>query len=107
LPPRLCASAVARGQGEESGNVWFDGRADYSGLSPVSLKNGSRATFSSWYSGLEDTLAKTLLFREALKLEARVGQETKRPQIEDLWAPACAELSGSDFGFRSRNIVWN
>jgi SMI1 / KNR4 family (SUKH-1) len=45
--------------GKESGNVWFDGRADYSGLSPVLLKNGSRAAFSSWYSEwLEDALAR-------------------------------------------------
>jgi hypothetical protein len=44
--------------GEEAGDLWHDRRADYRGLSPVTLKNGSRATFSSWYSEwLEDCLA--------------------------------------------------
>ena len=35
--------------GPESGHLWEDGRADYTGLFPLLLKDGSRATFSSWY----------------------------------------------------------
>ena len=35
--------------GPESGQLWEDGRADYTGLFPLLLKDGSRATFSSWY----------------------------------------------------------
>jgi len=35
--------------GAEAGHVWRDGRADFSGLSPLLTKDGSRATFSSWY----------------------------------------------------------
>jgi len=35
--------------GEERGHVWFDGRADCSGLAPVLLENGHRATFGGWY----------------------------------------------------------
>jgi len=35
--------------GDEAGHVWYDGRADYTGLSPVLTKDGSRASFSSWY----------------------------------------------------------
>jgi hypothetical protein len=36
--------------GKETGHVWRDGRADYTGLSPVLLQDGSCASFSSWYS---------------------------------------------------------
>jgi hypothetical protein len=36
--------------GGESGYLWEDCRADYTGLFPVVLKNGSRPTFSSWYA---------------------------------------------------------
>jgi hypothetical protein len=36
--------------GEESGYLWEDCRADYTGLSPVVLQDGSRVTFSSWYT---------------------------------------------------------
>jgi hypothetical protein len=35
--------------GEDAGRLWRDGRADYTGLKPVHLKNGSPATFASWY----------------------------------------------------------
>lgn len=43
--------------GAEAGNLWYDYRADYRGLLPVTLKNGSRATFASWYSEwLEESL---------------------------------------------------
>lgn len=45
--------------GSEAGHVWFDQRADYKGLSPVLLKDGSRATFSAWYSEwLEEALSR-------------------------------------------------
>lgn len=47
--------------GDESGHLWEDCRADYTGLSPVTLKDGSRATFSSWYTEwLADALQMTL-----------------------------------------------
>ena len=35
--------------GKEAGHIWRDGRADYTGLSPLLLKDGSRATLSWWY----------------------------------------------------------
>jgi len=35
--------------GSEAGRLWHDGRADYTGLRPVLLKNGTPATFASWY----------------------------------------------------------
>jgi hypothetical protein len=36
--------------GVQAGRLWYDGRAEYSGLKPVRLADGSPATFSSWYS---------------------------------------------------------
>ena len=43
--------------GEEAGNLWLDRRADDTGLSPLTLKNKLRATFSSWYQEwLDDAL---------------------------------------------------
>jgi hypothetical protein len=35
--------------GDEAGKLWLDRRADYRGISPLTLKNDSVATFSSWY----------------------------------------------------------
>jgi hypothetical protein len=35
--------------GGEAGYLWHDDRANDQGLSPLVLKNGERATFSSWY----------------------------------------------------------
>jgi len=35
--------------GEEGGFLWRDGRADNSGLSPLLLRDGSKAQFASWY----------------------------------------------------------
>jgi len=35
--------------GVEAGNVWYDGRADYGGIAPILMGDGSRATFGSWY----------------------------------------------------------
>lgn len=44
-------------KGDEAGHVWYDRRADYSGLVPACLRDGSRATFSSWYAEwLDDAL---------------------------------------------------
>ncbi len=44
--------------GPEAGHLWYDGRADYSGLSPLCSRGGSRATFGAWYrEWLEDALA--------------------------------------------------
>ncbi|HET9364506.1 MAG TPA: SMI1/KNR4 family protein [Candidatus Angelobacter sp.] len=43
--------------GTEAGNLWYDYRADHRGLLPVTLKNSSRATFTSWYyEWLEESL---------------------------------------------------
>lgn len=43
--------------GPEAGYLWDDGRASDAGLAPVKLKDGSRATFSSWYrEWLEEAL---------------------------------------------------
>jgi hypothetical protein len=43
--------------GSEAGHLWRDGRADDTGLSPLCSRDGSRATFSSWYlEWLEDCL---------------------------------------------------
>ena len=36
-------------KGKEVGNMWFDGRADYSGIYPVLNDLGSRVTFLQWY----------------------------------------------------------
>ena len=36
--------------GEEAGHLWEDDRANDGGIRPVTLKNGDRATFSSWYN---------------------------------------------------------
>lgn len=36
--------------GEQAGKLWRDGRADWTGLSPLQLATGSLATFSTWYS---------------------------------------------------------
>jgi hypothetical protein len=45
--------------GNEAGHIWRDGRADYTGLAPLLLSDGSRAVFSSWYSEwLEDCLVR-------------------------------------------------
>ena len=45
--------------GKETGNIWFDSRADFKGVSPLLLRSGARATFTSWYSEwLEEELAK-------------------------------------------------
>jgi hypothetical protein len=42
---------------EDAGHLWYDGRADYTGLKPVQLKNGSPATFGAWYmEWLEDAV---------------------------------------------------
>jgi hypothetical protein len=44
--------------GEERGRLWRDGRADFTGLSPVLLSNGTPAEFSSWYrEWLDECLA--------------------------------------------------
>ncbi len=42
-------------KGAEAGHLWYDWRADYRGLAPVCLKDGSRATFSSWYADWLDS----------------------------------------------------
>ena len=43
--------------GSEAGRLWDDRRAEQRGLSPLLLKSGARATFSSWYEEwLEDAL---------------------------------------------------
>jgi hypothetical protein len=43
--------------GPEAGHLWYDGRADYSGLSPLCSRDGSRATFGAWYrEWLQDAL---------------------------------------------------
>ena len=46
--------------GEEAGHLWRDGRADDTGLSPLTLKNNVRATFSSWYEEWLDEALQTL-----------------------------------------------
>ncbi|MBS1842411.1 MAG: SMI1/KNR4 family protein [Acidobacteria bacterium] len=35
--------------GDEAGFLWRDGRADDSGISPLLLRDGSKARFASWY----------------------------------------------------------
>jgi hypothetical protein len=35
--------------GPQAGRLWHDGRADYAGLTPLRLEDGSDATFASWY----------------------------------------------------------
>jgi hypothetical protein len=43
--------------GDEKGHLWLDRRADDQGLSPLTLKNRLRATFSTWYQEwLDDAL---------------------------------------------------
>ena len=46
--------------GEEAGHLWLDRRADDTGLSPLTLKNNLRATFSSWYEEWLDDALQTL-----------------------------------------------
>lgn len=36
--------------GTEYGNIWFDKRADYSGLLPIFNKENKHITFSEWYA---------------------------------------------------------
>jgi len=43
--------------GLQAGQLWHDGRADYTGLKPVRLSDGAVATFAPWY---EEWLDKTL-----------------------------------------------
>lgn len=35
--------------GDQAGRVWHDGRADYNGLKPLVIADGTPATFSFWY----------------------------------------------------------
>jgi hypothetical protein len=35
--------------GDETGHLWYDGRASDAGLGPMVLKDGTRATFTKWY----------------------------------------------------------
>jgi hypothetical protein len=49
--------------GPERGNLWYDGRADYSGLGPTTRAGLERVTFAQWYEHwLEEALesARTL-----------------------------------------------
>jgi hypothetical protein len=46
--------------GGEAGHLWLDGRADGTGLSPLTLKDKSRATFSSWYQEWLDSALEAL-----------------------------------------------
>jgi hypothetical protein len=46
--------------GSQAGYLWRDSRADYAGLTPLCLRNGTGATFSSWYNEwLEAALLKS------------------------------------------------
>jgi hypothetical protein len=36
--------------GPEAGYLWEDRRAEYGGIKPLKLRDGSRATFGSWYT---------------------------------------------------------
>jgi len=52
------ASDLAHCVRPEAGHLWYDGRADYIGLSPLCSRDGSRATFSACYrEWLEDAAA--------------------------------------------------
>jgi len=43
--------------GDESGHLWRDGRADYTGIAPLTSQDGLRTAFSSWYhEWLQDVL---------------------------------------------------
>jgi hypothetical protein len=46
--------------GGEAGHLWLDGRADNTGLSPLTLKDKSLATFSSWYQEWLDSALEAL-----------------------------------------------
>jgi hypothetical protein len=35
--------------GEQSGRLWCDKRAEYGGIAPLTLKSGAHATFGVWY----------------------------------------------------------
>jgi len=35
--------------GKDKGNIWIDGRGNYSGIYPEEIKDGERVTFSTWY----------------------------------------------------------
>lgn len=35
--------------GDDKGKVWFDQRADYKGLNPITDDNGNKLDFSDWY----------------------------------------------------------
>jgi hypothetical protein len=40
--------------GNQRGRLWLDGRAEFSGISPVRTEGGTPATFDSWYEGWLD-----------------------------------------------------
>jgi hypothetical protein len=49
--------------GEQTGRLWRDSRADYTGLAPLLLADGSPATFSLWYNEwLENALQQAQVF---------------------------------------------
>jgi hypothetical protein len=35
--------------GDEAGRLWYDHRAEYTGIAPGVMKDGTRATFGAWY----------------------------------------------------------
>jgi hypothetical protein len=43
-------------KGEEAGTLWFDGRADYSGIFPETIGSRRRITFADWYMHWVDGL---------------------------------------------------
>jgi hypothetical protein len=36
-------------KGREKGDMWIDGRGNYSGICPEEIKGGERVSFSTWY----------------------------------------------------------
>jgi hypothetical protein len=55
--------------GKETGNVWFDGRADYSGIFPETIGYKQRVTFSEWYMQWVDKVLEKVQ-NKTLKKEA-------------------------------------
>lgn len=41
--------------GQETGNLWYDGRADHIGIAPLTINDGSPLSFATWYGDWLDT----------------------------------------------------
>lgn len=57
--------------GKEAGTIWFDGRADYSGIFPETHKNKQRMTFLEWYTQWVEEMLMKAGEKEAVRVSVR------------------------------------